>query len=162
MLIENMENYVPFVLIPFIGWGVRRFLKKKNDWTPLKKRTFSLGIVAYFLTEMGRSFYRPFIYANDIDDAFVADTIGNSLGTVTAIFMILTMAGKGTSQDWRIVGIMITGLLGYEYLSSLTGSQLDLNDIFATLVFGALSALIYSRILKKHRYGIIQDPLAAE
>ncbi len=157
-----MENYVPFVLIPFIGWGVRRYLKKKNDWTALKRRTLAWGIGAYFLTEMGRSFYRPFIYTNDIDDAFVADTIGNSLGTVTAIFMVLTMSGKGTSWDWRIVGIMIAGLLGYEFLSSLTGSQLDLNDMLATLVFGSLSAVIYGQILKKYGYGTNPDRLSAE
>ena len=145
-----MADYVPFVLIPFIGWGVWRFLKKKNDLTPLKKRTFTWAIVAYFLTEMGRSFYRPFIYSNNIDDCGIADTIGNSLGTVTAIFMILTLSGSGTSRDSRIVGIIILGLVGYEFLNLLGTHRFDSSDVIATLVFGAFSALVYARLLKQY------------
>ena len=80
-----MQNYIPFFLIPFIGWGVRRFLISRDDYTTLKKITLGIGISAYFVTEMARSFYRPYIYANNIDDWVIADTIGNSLGTVTAV-----------------------------------------------------------------------------
>lgn len=146
-----MIDYVPFVLIPFIGWGVWRYLKKKNDLTPLKKRTFAWGIGAYFLTETARSFYRPFIYANDIQDYFIADTIGNSLGTVTAIFMILTLAGSGTRRDWTLVGVILAGLVGYECLNLLEDHPFDGNDVIATLIFGAFSALLYAHLL--HRYG---------
>jgi hypothetical protein len=145
-----LSDFIPFVLIPFIAWGVWRFLKRKGDLTPLKKRTFAIGISAFFITEMARSFYRPFIYANNIDDGHVADTIGNSFGTVTAIFMILTMAGSGTKKDWKIVALIIIGLLVYESVSLGDYHAFDSNDIFATLVFGALSILIYSMILKKY------------
>lgn len=147
-----MENYIPFVLIPFIGWGVWRFLKKKNDLTPLKKRTFAWGIVAFFLTEMARSFYRPYIYAHDIEDYYVADTIGNSLGTVTAIFMVLTLAGSGTPRDWKVVGIIIGGLVGYECLNLLGDYPFDARDVVATLVFGAGSAAVYAGLLKRYGY----------
>jgi hypothetical protein len=153
-----VADYIPFVLIPFIGWGVWRSLKKKNNLTPLKKRTFTWAIVAFFMTEMGRSFYRPFIYANDIDDYVIADTIGNSFGTVTAIFMILTLSGSGTSRDWRIVGIILLGLIGYECLNLLGDRPFDLNDVVATLVFGAISALVYARLLK--HYGHSQSKVS--
>jgi len=92
-----MHNYIPFILIPFIGWGVRRHLLKKNDYSSLKKLAFWIGISAYFLTEMGRSFYRSYIYANKIDHWVVADTIGNSLGTVTA--NILAKHGKQKTSE---------------------------------------------------------------
>ena len=143
-----MANYVPFFLIPFIGWGVRRYLIRKNDYSRLKKTTFGIGISAYFLTEMARSFYRPYVYAHDINDWFIADTIGNSLGTITAVFMILTMSGRGTSWDWRLVGMVLAGLVGYEVLNLTGASAFDVNDVLATLVFGAISILIYSRILR--------------
>ena len=100
----DLTNFVPFFLIPFIGWGVRRFLISRADYSVLKKCTLGIGISAYFVTEIGRSFYRPYIYANEIDDWIIADTIGNSFGTMTAVFMILTMSGRGTSWDWRLVG----------------------------------------------------------
>ena len=145
-----MSNYVPFVLIPFIGWGVRRFLIRRNDYSILKRITFSIGISAYFLTEIARSFYRPYIYANDINDWVIADTIGNSLGTVTAIFMILTMSGRGTNWDWRLVGWVILGLLGYEMLNLIFTNPFDINDVLATIVFGGNSAVIYARILAKY------------
>ncbi len=93
-----------------------------------------LGAVsAFFLTEMGRSFYRPYIYAHEIDDWFIADTIGNSFGTVTAVFVILTMSGKGTSWDWRLVGMVLAGLLFYETLNLAGNHAFDVNDVIARI-----------------------------
>lgn len=146
-----MDKYIPFFLIPFVAWGVRHYLVSRNDYTTLKKITFAIGISAYFITEMARSFYRPYIYANHIDDWVIADTIGNSAGTVTAIFMILTMAGRGTSRDWGLVAMVIGGLLGYEMLNLAGEHSFDINDVYATLIFGAASVLVYARVLA--RYG---------
>jgi hypothetical protein len=144
-----MDRFTPFFLIPFIAWGIRRYLIQREDFSTLKKITLGIGITAYFITEMGRSFYRPYIYANDINDWVVADTIGNSFGTVTAIFIIITMSGRGTHWDWRLVGMVILGLLGYE-LTNFTGHHgFDTNDAIATILFGILSAVIYAGILRK-------------
>lgn len=145
-----MDNYIPFVLIPFIGWGARHYLIARRDYSKLKKITLGIGIAAYFLTEMARSFYRPYIYANEINDWVIADTIGNSVGTVTAVFMILTMAGRGTSWDWRLVGMVIFGLLGYEVLNLVNERPFDINDFLATILFGVISAAMYARILAKY------------
>lgn len=145
-----MDNYIPFILIPIIYWGVLHHLKKKDKLTSLKKITLLIAIVAFSITELGRSFYRPYIYANKIDDYFIADTIGNSFGTVTAIFMILTLSGNGTNKDWKIVITIIVGLIIYELLN-LTGKiPIDVNDIIATVIFGTISALIYFVLLKKY------------
>ena len=152
-----MDRFIPFLLVPFIAWGVRHYLISRNDYTTLKKLTLAIGISAFFLTEMARSFYRPYIYANDIDDWVIADTIGNSLGTVAAIFMILTMSGRGTSWDWRLVAMVIAGLIGYEMLNLSGDHPFDTNDVLATLVFGAVSALVYAQILA--RYGSLSKTL---
>ena len=142
-----MDRYIPFFLIPLMAWGVRRHLVAHGDYTTLKKITLTIGILAFFLTEVARSFYRPYIYANDIDDWVVADTIGNSLGTVTAVFMILTMSGRGTSWDWRLVAMVIAGLIGYEMLNLVSDHPFDINDVIATVVFGGISIIVYARIL---------------
>ena len=152
-----MDNYIPFILIPIIYWGVLHHLKKKNNLTSLKKITLLIGISAFLITELGRSFYRPYIYANKIDDYFIADTIGNSFGTVTAIFMILTLSGKGTSKDWKIVFIIIAGLIIYEFLNLTGKTAIDVNDIIATVVFGTISVLIYFFLLKKYGENLIQN-----
>jgi hypothetical protein len=147
---NSLENYVPFFLIPFIGWGVRHYLISRSDYTTLKKATLGIGISAYFVTEMARSFYRPYIYANEIDDWVIADTIGNSFGTITAVFMILTMSVRGTSWDWRLVAMVLIGLIGYELLNLADDHSFDLNDVLATLGFGAISILAYAWILTKY------------
>lgn len=145
-----MDNYIPFVLIPLIYWGVLHYLKKHNNLTSLNKRTLLIAILSYAITELGRSFYRPYIYENKIVDYFIADTIGNSFGTMTAIFMILTLSGKGTNKDWMIVVIIIAGLLVYE-LFNLTGkTAIDINDMIATVVFGTISAITYFSLLRKY------------
>ena len=52
-----MKNYIPFILIPFIYWGVLHHLRKKDKLTSLKKITLFIGIAAFSITELGRSFY---------------------------------------------------------------------------------------------------------
>lgn len=145
-----MDNYIPFILVPLIYWGVRHNLKKKNNLTALKRITLLIGVTAYSITELGRSFYRPYIYANNIDDYFIADTIGNSFGTITAIFMVLTLLGKGTNKDWNIVFLIIAGLIFYEFLNLTGKTAIDINDIISTVVFGIISILIYFFLLKKY------------
>lgn len=145
-----MDNYIPFILIPFIYWGVLHYLKKNNNFTSLNKSTLFIAIIAFSITELGRSFYRPYIYENKIADYFIADTIGNSFGTMTAIFMILTLSGKGTNKDWILVLIIIAGLLVYELLNLTGKTAIDINDMIATVIFGTISALIYLFLLRKY------------
>lgn len=76
--------------------------------------------------------------------------IGNSAGTVTAIFIILTMAGRGTSRDWGLVAMVIGGLLGYEMLNLAGNHPFDVNDVYATLIFGVASALAYACVLARY------------
>lgn len=145
-----MDNYIPFILIPFIFMGVRHYLKKKGDYTPLKKATLFIASFSYAVTELGRSFYRPFIYSNKLNDWLIADTIGNSFGTMTAVFMIITLSGSGTKRDFRIISIITAGLVVYELINLTGKTSIDINDMFATIIFGIISALIYSIILIKY------------
>ncbi|GJQ63354.1 MAG: hypothetical protein SCALA702_24070 [Melioribacteraceae bacterium] len=85
-----------------------------------------------------------------INDYFIADTIGNSFGTVTAIFMILTLSGKGDKSDWKIFAIIIPGLLLYELLNLTGKTAVDINDMIATIIFSNISAFIYYYLLKKY------------
>ncbi len=148
-MIREISNYIPFFLIPLMGWGVVRLLKKKNDFNSLKKLTLSIGLIAFFITEMTRSFWRPYVYRNGVFDYYFADTIGNSFGTITAIFMLLTLVGKGTKQDWKLICMIIMGLIAYEYLNY--PSRFDFNDVIATIIFGVSSFILYFILLRKYR-----------
>ena len=144
----TIADFVPFVLIPFIAWGVRRYKRQQDDFGPLKQKTFAIGIGAYFVTEMARSFYRPFIYANEISDFHIADTIGNSTGTVTALFMVLTMMKTGQMKDSYLFALIGIGLIGYEVLSGTGSRSVDTWDVAATLLFTACSVVLYFGYLK--------------
>ena len=123
-------------------------LKKKKEYTSLKKATLFICIIAFFLTETARNFYRPYIYKKEIFDYYISDTIGNSLGTVTAVFMILTLVGKGHRQDWKIIVIVILGLIGYELLNIVSSHPFDFKDVLATIIFGGMSFALYFYLLK--------------
>lgn len=96
---------------------------------------------------MVRSFYRPYVQKNVVFDYYFSDTIGNSFGTITAIFMVLTLSGKGTKKDFKIIGIIILGLIGYEFLN--IASRFDYRDVIATLIFGTFSFIFYNYLLKR-------------
>lgn len=141
--------YIPFALIPLIGWGLVRYLKKKNDFTPLKKTALAIGIFAFYITELVRSFWRPYVQKHHIFDFYFSDTIGNSFGTITGIFIILTLSGTGTKKDWKLILAIILGLMVYEYMNP--PSRFDIKDVYATLLFGLISSVVYLILLKKYR-----------
>lgn len=153
---SELNKYIPFVLIPIIIWGVRNYLIKQADWNWLKKRTLAIGITAWTVTELARSFYRPYIYSNQIFDYYIADTIGNSAGTMTAIFMLLTMLNLSKNKDWLIIVVVTIGLCLYELSNPLHGAVIDIHDLIATIVFSALSAGIYW-LLKNKNPNQIED-----
>lgn len=109
----------------------------------IRPKHLAIGLVALALTEAGREWYRPWVKANGIEDFHVADTIGNSLGTVTAVFVILGLVGKGGWSDVRLIAMVTLGLVGYELAQGPMGGAIDPHDIVATLLAGAACFGLY-------------------
>jgi hypothetical protein len=68
-----------------------------RQWRLTKSRTlyFVIGLSAVLLYDfVARPIYRPYIYRNQLNDYHLADTIGNTLGTVATIFFFLASLGK--------------------------------------------------------------------
>lgn len=63
-------------------------------------RNMIVGISAVLLYEAARAYYRPFIYSNAINDFHLADTLGNSLGTVAAVFVFASLLGRDRAKDY--------------------------------------------------------------
>lgn len=114
---------------------------------------FLTFVLAFIITEIGRNVYRPYIYANDIFDFWIADTIGNFTGTIAIIFFDLTIINispeKIKNGKWFILLITI-GLIAYELVQYILPGRntCDWRDIIATIIAGTISLGIYKLIYK--------------
>lgn len=94
--------------------------------------------------------YRPFIYRNHIDDWGIADSIGNSLGTLTQIFLYLGLANATQKESYRIIAFVTVGYIVYEVVQPiLPRGTFDMKDVIATVVAGLLAAVLVTII---HRF----------
>ena len=104
---------------------------------------FIAGASAVVAYELARAFYRPWVRANRIDDWHVADTLGNSLGTVGAVFGMIAILGGDEKRDRFLMNVMIIGVFVYELAHPLLGKRIDPADLVATLVAGGFCLVLY-------------------
>lgn len=105
-----------------------------------------VGISAVILYETARAYYRPFIYSNGINDYHIADTLGNSLGTVATVFVFASLLGRQSAQDSFLIRAVTISVLVYEVAHPLLGKPIDPWDIAATVLAGLFCEVLY-RIL---------------
>lgn len=98
-----------------------------------------IGLAAVVLYELARAHYRPFIYGRGIDDFHLADTLGNSLGTVATLFVFASVFGRNFAQQLFVLRSAAIAVLLYELLHPLLGKHVDIWDLGATLL-AALAA----------------------
>ncbi|MEK7727763.1 MAG: hypothetical protein AAB354_05075 [candidate division KSB1 bacterium] len=103
----------------------------------------AIGISAILLYELARAYYRPFIYARAINDFHIADTLGNSLGTVANVFVFVSLFGRNIAQDYFLIRTVTIGVLVYEVAHPLLGKPIDPWDICATVVAGSFCEGFY-------------------
>lgn len=109
----------------------------------------AIGLMAVLLYELARAYYRPHIYANAINDFHIADTIGNTLGTVATAFAFASLLGRGYSQGLFVLRAAIMGVVAYELCHPLLGKQIDGWDVLATVLAGALCEIIYRALHRR-------------
>ncbi|MBA3531903.1 MAG: hypothetical protein H0T73_08290 [Ardenticatenales bacterium] len=86
----------------------------------------------------------PVIHANHIDDWHIADTLGNTLGTVAAIFVTVGLIGRDRTYNHILIKLVTLSLVVVELVAlPLLGEPLDLPDTVATLLAGGCCALGY-------------------
>ena len=116
-----------------------------------KRGTFLVLFAGMFvITEIGRHIYRPYIYAHDIFDFWIADTIGNFTGTIAIIFFELGILNPDLRSGKRIILLITAGLIVYEVIQYfLPGTNTcDWRDIVATITAGGISLVIFNNIMK--------------
>ena len=125
-----------------VGW---RFTKYKII-------NLVIGISALLVYEFfGRPFYRPYIYSHNIYDFHIADTLGNSLGTIATIFILVSLLSSEVSNGKFLIKVITFSVVLYEIAQPLLGKPIDIWDIVATLLAGALSFLIFHYLFVKSK-----------
>lgn len=115
-----------------------------------------VAVVFFFLTEFGRYVYRPFIYSNEINDFGIADSIGNSGGIIVQIFFSLAILNSNRKKAWRVICFIIVGYIIYEVLQPyLPRGIFDWQDIYGTLIGGAISAVMFMLINRNTKNKVI-------
>lgn len=129
--------------------------KELASWVYTKRRVINMaiGITAVLLCEVARAYYRPFIYSNEINDFHIADTLGNSLGTVGTVFVFLSLLGRSNAQDHFLMRTTVISVLVYEVAHPLLGKPIDPWDLIATMIAGFFCEGLYRVIHERKQQG---------
>lgn len=127
------------------------FLTEFRNWkfTKYKAINFTIGISALLIYEfVGRPIYRPYIYNNKINDFHIADTLGNTFGTLPTIFFLIAILSNDTTKGNYLIKLGTFSVIVFELVHPLLGKPIDIWDIIATISAGLVSYLIYNGIFK--------------
>ena len=125
-----------------------------KHWRLTRERiiNLSIGLIVILLYEfVARPIYRPYVYRNNINDLHLADTIGNSLGTMAAVFVLIGLIGQGRRQHFFMIKTITISVIIYEIAHPLLGKTIDPWDILATILTGALCYFLYHMIHSESR-----------
>ncbi|HMG93730.1 MAG TPA: hypothetical protein VK589_26915 [Chryseolinea sp.] len=123
-----------------------------RNWKLTRDRVtnLSIGFAALLILEfLARPIYRPYIYRNNINDFHLADTIGNTLGVMAAIFVSIGFIGQGRTQHLFLIKTTTIAMVLYEIGQPLLGKPIDPWDILATVVTGGICLVIYKSVHPK-------------
>ena len=130
---------------------INDFVSELKQWrlTKYKAINFAIGISALLIYEIvGRPIYRPYIYNNKIYDFHVADTLGNTFGTLPTIFFLVAILSNDTPKGNYLIKLATFSVVVFELASPLLGKPIDIWDISATILTGFFSYLVYNSLFK--------------
>ena len=111
-------------------------LTKRN-----RVRHFIVSLILVLICVILNLSYRPFIYANHINDLYFADTFTNILGVPASTCLCLALMSKLTHKAIVYVSGVSLGLILYECI----GLTFDYKDILATLLSGIITTILLSK-----------------
>ncbi len=130
------------------------FISELRKWnlTKYKIINFAIGISALIIYEfVGRPIYRPYIYHNKIDDFHIADTLGNTFGTLSTIFFLIAILSNEPTKGNYFIKLGTFSVVIFELAHPLLGKPIDIWDIIATIMTGLISYIIYNSIFKSRQ-----------
>ena len=130
---------------------INDFVSELKNWrlTKYKAINFAIGISALLIYEfVGRPIYRQYIYNNKINDFHIADTLGNTFGTLPTIFFLIAILSNDTTKGNYLIKLGTFSVVIYELAHPLLGKPIDIWDIIATILTGFVSYLVYNSLFK--------------
>lgn len=122
---------------------------KNWQFSTYKAINFAIGLAALLIYEfVGRPIYRPYIYNNQINDFHIADTLGNTFGTMPTIFFLIALLSDDTTKGNYLIKLGTFSVVVFELAHPLLGKPIDIWDICATVVTGLISYFIYNSMFK--------------
>jgi hypothetical protein len=107
------------------------------------------GAAFLVLTHIGDTYYRDWVYSNQIADFGLANYLPSITGTITAIFLLIGLSKEScikapASAFWVMVGCVI-----YEVMQPYLGTGIfDWQDLFAVVITGCIVAFVLKIINK--------------
>jgi hypothetical protein len=132
--------------------NIKELKEDLYHWKISKERVihFAIGMAALLIYEfIARPYYRPYIYQHQINDLHIADTLGNSLGTIATIYTLIALFGRTRPQHIFLINTITISVALYEVAHPLLGKPIDPWDILATIVSGGFCFLLYRWIHPK-------------
>lgn len=127
MTIEDVRNEI-------VQWRFTRY----------KAINLAIGACALLLHEfVARPYYRPFIYTHNIYDYHIADTLGSTLGTVAAVFIMVALLSREKKDGYFLIKIVTLSLVVFELAHPLLGKPIDPWDVAATIITGGLCYFLF-------------------
>jgi len=133
---------------------IDNLIYEAKNWrfTRYKIINLAIGLSAVLIYELiARPFYRPYIYSNGIYDFHVADTIGNSLGTIGVIFMFLFVLTNDKTHGYSLIKLITISVVLYEIGHPLLGKPIDIYDIIATIITGIICHFLFKWLYGKDK-----------
>ncbi len=130
---------------------INDFVRELRNWkfTRYKAINFAIGIFALLIYEfVGRPIYRPYIYNNKINDFHIADTLGNTFGTLPTIFFLIAILSNEITKGNYLIKLGTLSIVAFELAHPLLGKPIDIWDILATILTGFISYIVYNSIFQ--------------
>lgn len=130
---------------------INDFVSEFKNWklTKYKAINFAIGISALLIYEfVGRLIYRPYIYNNKINDFHIADTLGNTFGTLPTLFFLVAIFSNDTTKGNYLIKLGTFSIVVFELAHPLLGKPIDIWDIIATILTGFVSYIVYNSLFK--------------
>jgi hypothetical protein len=109
----------------------------------------ALGLFSVVSYEVARAWYRPFVYSQGLNDFHIADTLGNSLGTIATALVLASIFGQSHIQTLFVLRAGAIGVAVFEVLHPLLGKPIDPFDILATVLSGLLCQGVYRWVYRR-------------
>ncbi len=125
---------------------------KIKEWRFTKYKGINLlfGITALLLYEFfARPVYRPWVYKNKINDFHIADTLGNTLGAATTIFILIFIFANEAKKGQYLIILGTISVIVFEICHPLLGKPIDIWDIIASIVTGLICYCLHKIIFKR-------------